>query len=276
MRRVIASKVPAPLPPRQASPMTRTCARTLARVPGRHRYRGTYYGRGRDPESRAACRVTSGTHATRRMWMSSRDCCGASSLRAASSTPDARRASWSRRCESSTSTPRASTRAAGRSRMRRARSRPSSGAVDLAKRLPFPSGSFDVVTALETLEHVPPQRVPHALAELRRVCRGWVVVTIPSFGPNRGGPPGWLEGKVRDERLADLYALGSDFDGPVAEADLRATRRETCSRGTSPSRRTGGGRVSSKLRASCGVPRSSAVSIRMSRGSGSPEPGAST
>ena len=53
MRRVIASKVPAPPSPRQASPMTRTCARSLARVLGRHRYRATYYGRGRDPESRA-------------------------------------------------------------------------------------------------------------------------------------------------------------------------------------------------------------------------------
>ncbi len=92
--------------------------------------------------------------------------------------------------------------------------------ADLAKRLPFASDSFDVVTALETLEHVPPHRVPHTLAELRRVCRGWLVATIPSFGPNAGGPPGWLEGKVRDERLADLYALGSDYDGPVAEADL--------------------------------------------------------
>ncbi len=92
--------------------------------------------------------------------------------------------------------------------------------ADLTKRLPFPRESFDVVTVLETLEHVPVALVPRALENLRRVCRGWVVATIPSFGPNAGGPPGWLDGKVREERIADLYALGPDFDGPVAEDDL--------------------------------------------------------
>ena len=92
--------------------------------------------------------------------------------------------------------------------------------ADLTKRLPFPSESFDVVTVLETLEHVPAPLVPRALQNLRRVCRGWVLATIPSIGPNVGGPPGWLEGKVREERLAELYALGAEFDGPVAEDDL--------------------------------------------------------
>ncbi len=92
--------------------------------------------------------------------------------------------------------------------------------ADLTKRLPFPRDSFDVVTVLETLEHVPVARVPRALENLRRVCRGWVVATIPSFGPNAGGPPGWLEGKVREERTAELYSLGPDYDGPVAEEDL--------------------------------------------------------
>ena len=97
--------------------------------------------------------------------------------------------------------------------------------ADLTKRLPFPSESFDVVAVLETLEHVPPQRVSHALAELRRVCRGWLVATIPSFGPNASGPPGWLEGKARDDRVADLYALGADYDGPIDEADLARDTR---------------------------------------------------
>lgn len=97
--------------------------------------------------------------------------------------------------------------------------------ANLTRRLPFPSESFDVVAVLETLEHVPPSRVPQALAELRRVCRGYLVATIPSFGPNPSGPPGWLEGKVRDDRVADLYSLGPDFDGPIAEADLARDAR---------------------------------------------------
>jgi SAM-dependent methyltransferase len=58
---------------------------------------------------------------------------------------------------------------------------------DLCRRLPFPSRRFDVVTALETLEHLPPEAVPGALAELHRVSAGYVVATIPSFGPNESG-----------------------------------------------------------------------------------------
>ena len=81
------------------------------------------------------------------------------------------------------------------------------------------------MSVLETLEHIPPGLVPGALDELRRVCRGWVVATIPSFGPNASGPPGWLDGKVRDDRLAALYELGADFDGPVAEEDLARDAR---------------------------------------------------
>ena len=200
--------------------MTSTGARSLARVLGRHRYRATYYGRGRDPESRAGLsgyerytRDTSNADVVAYLlWrffppgrVLDAGCAQGFVVEALRELDiDAEGIDTSRWAIAHA--PRSVA--------------PFVRRADLAKRLPFPSGSFDVVTALETLEHVPPQRVPHALAELRRVCRGWVVATIPSFGPNRGGPPGWLEGKVRDERLADLYALGSDFDGPVAEADL--------------------------------------------------------
>ena len=92
---------------------------------------------------------------------------------------------------------------------------------DLLDRLPFEDGAFDVVTALETLEHLPPDRVDQALAELRRVCRGAVYATIPSFGPNGGGgPDGHMVGKVRPERLAAYEVLGEGFTGPVPFDDL--------------------------------------------------------
>ncbi len=92
---------------------------------------------------------------------------------------------------------------------------------DLLSGLPWPDASFDLVSALETLEHLPPERVPDALCELRRVCRGFVYVTIPSFGPNNdAGPAGHLEGKVRPERLAHYEELGSAFEGPVPFDDL--------------------------------------------------------
>ena len=62
--------------------------------------------------------------------------------------------------------------------------------------LPWSDGEFDLVTVLETLEHLPPDRVPVALAELRRVCGAYLYATIPSFGVNASGPDGHFEGKV--------------------------------------------------------------------------------
>lgn len=91
---------------------------------------------------------------------------------------------------------------------------------DPVRGLPYPSGSFELVCALEVLEHLAPADVPAALRELRRVCAGLCYVTIPSFGPNPSGPDGHLEGKVRPERLAHYRALGPDFTGPVPREDL--------------------------------------------------------
>jgi SAM-dependent methyltransferase len=90
----------------------------------------------------------------------------------------------------------------------------------LLDRLPFAAGDFDVVTALETLEHLPPEAIPAAIAELRRVSRGYLLATIPSFGSNANGPGGWYNGKVRDERLAHYQELGDTFVGPVPNEDL--------------------------------------------------------
>jgi SAM-dependent methyltransferase len=86
--------------------------------------------------------------------------------------------------------------------------------------LPWPDGAFDLVTTLEILEHLPPRRVPDALGELARVCGGYLYATIPSFGPNRSGPDGHFEGKVRPERVDHYYGLGSGYPGPVPEPDL--------------------------------------------------------
>ena len=45
--------------------------------------------------------------------------------------------------------------------------------------LPFPDGSFDLVTAHDTLEHVPLARKTEFIAELVRVSRGPVVIVAP-------------------------------------------------------------------------------------------------
>lgn len=82
------------------------------------------------------------------------------------------------------------------------------------------SAPVELVTCLETLEHLPPTAVPDALAELRRVTGRWLVATIPSFGPNPNGPRGWFQVKVRDDRVAHYESLGVDYEGPVPEEDL--------------------------------------------------------
>jgi SAM-dependent methyltransferase len=91
---------------------------------------------------------------------------------------------------------------------------------DLRRGLPFRDGSFDVVTALETLEHLSPPDVPGALAELARVSRRWVLCTIPSFGLNPNGPGGWFQVKVRDDRVAHYESLGPEYTGPIPYVDL--------------------------------------------------------
>jgi SAM-dependent methyltransferase len=102
----------------------------------------------------------------------------------------------------------------------------SSGAIghlhvgDLTDRLPFAHGRFQLVAALETLEHLAPIDVPGALSELRRVTSRWVVATIPSIGHNDYGPHGFPNSKVPDHRLEHYLALGPGFDGPIPGEDL--------------------------------------------------------
>jgi SAM-dependent methyltransferase len=92
--------------------------------------------------------------------------------------------------------------------------------VNLFGGLPWEDRTFELVTALEILEHLPPERVATAIRELARVCGGYLYATIPSFGVNESGQDGHFEGKVRPERVAYYRALGPEFDGPVPEQDL--------------------------------------------------------
>ncbi len=96
---------------------------------------------------------------------------------------------------------------------------------NLVRRLPFSTGEVELVSAFETLEHVPPRGVPKALQEIRRVASKYVVATIPSFGPNEHGPGGWFDVKVRPERLDHYRSLGDGYTGPVPYADLYRDER---------------------------------------------------
>lgn len=98
--------------------------------------------------------------------------------------------------------------------------------ADLRTGLPWADCSFDLVSVLETLEHMPPETIPEVLSELRRVCGGFVYATIPSFGRNNeAGPDGHFEGKVRPDRLEHYESLGPDYLGPVPFEDLARDAR---------------------------------------------------
>jgi SAM-dependent methyltransferase len=57
------------------------------------------------------------------------------------------------------------------------------GTVEVGKleELPWEAESFDLITCLDVLEHLPDDRL--ALEELRRVCKpgGWLVATVPAY-----------------------------------------------------------------------------------------------
>lgn len=91
---------------------------------------------------------------------------------------------------------------------------------DVVAGLPFEDRAFDVVCALETLEHLEPDDAAGAVAELARLTSGWVVATIPSIGVNDYGPNGFPNAKVRDDRLEHYLALGETYDGPIPRQDL--------------------------------------------------------
>ncbi len=91
---------------------------------------------------------------------------------------------------------------------------------DLLRGLPFSDDEFSLVTCLEVLEHLPPEHISRVLHELRRICSGYVVATIPSFGPNAYGPGGWFDIKVRPELLDSYVAKGSGYAGPIPFDDL--------------------------------------------------------
>lgn len=90
---------------------------------------------------------------------------------------------------------------------RRTAARPVVGDI---RAMPFEDGAFDVVLALDVLEHVPPEDRAAALEELARVARRRLIVACPAgeeawaadrrLAERLRDPPGWL-----DEHLANGF-----------------------------------------------------------------------
>lgn len=47
--------------------------------------------------------------------------------------------------------------------------------------------SFDLVICMEVLEHIPPTYLDKAIKELKRISKDYLLITIPSYGPNEFG-----------------------------------------------------------------------------------------
>jgi hypothetical protein len=67
----------------------------------------------------------------------------------------------------------------------------------------FPDDSFDVVTCQEVLEHLPEEIFSRAIEELRRVCRGQLIITVPCREPEP--IPKFHLRRFEDEDLARLF-----------------------------------------------------------------------
>jgi SAM-dependent methyltransferase len=100
--------------------------------------------------------------------------------------------------------------------------------------LPFGDASFDVVVAVDVLEHVEPADRAVALREMARVARRRVVVAAPAgeaalrsdrqLAASLASPPPWLE-----EHLANGLPEPEDLAGPLrALGTVRVRGNESC------------------------------------------------
>ena len=73
--------------------------------------------------------------------------------------------------------------------------------------LPFEDGAFEMSACFETLEHLPYERFPEALAELTRVSRRWVLISLPDVSPCLRWTFGGKKVEPRSRVIFDLPSL---------------------------------------------------------------------
>lgn len=91
------------------------------------------------------------------------------------------------------------------------RVRPHLSRQDATRLDAFGDDRFDLVLCMEVLEHLPVAEIHRCVEELRRVSRGRVIVTTPSFGANWPGRfglpidhPGWREDALAGRRFRQI------------------------------------------------------------------------
>jgi SAM-dependent methyltransferase len=82
----------------------------------------------------------------------------------------------------------------------------------------FEENSFDVVICMEVLEHIPPTKLNVAIQNLKRITLKSLVITMPSFGPNRYGYYGlplnekcWLRDARENTPFKNLVVDGNNI-----------------------------------------------------------------
>jgi SAM-dependent methyltransferase len=94
-----------------------------------------------------------------------------------------------------------------------------------ATHLPFPDGSFDLVTAIDVVEHLTPEDALRAVSETERVLRkgGLAVYATPNFLDNRywnTGTPGFEDPDTTHINYQSVASLRELFAG-FSECDVR-------------------------------------------------------
>lgn len=91
--------------------------------------------------------------------------------------------------------------------------------------MPFRDGAYDLVTALDVIEHFTKDEGLRLLDELERVCHGFVVVQTPRGFVPQAGRPGqpWMEHKS-GWMPVDLEERGYEVNGTGALGVLRHHR----------------------------------------------------
>ena len=106
--------------------------------------------------------------------------------------------------------------------------RPHLRRLDVTELDAFDGDAFDLVLCMEVLEHLPVALVHRCVEEMRRVTRGSIVVTTPSFGPNWPGraglpldTPSWRDDALAARRFSRIVIApdGRPHHGHLTLAD---------------------------------------------------------